>query len=156
MNLKALPYPILKHGFTLVELLIVIAIIGILSASVVSVINPIQQQKKARDAVRRADLSKISTALEQYYADHNSYPTTVNDVVPNAPEFTSYMRNNVPAEVISDYRYCYHPSSDNQNYVLCSISEAIGDNASSMNGAPCSVLSGSGTEPDRYCVENPF
>ena len=146
-----------KNGFTLVELLVVVAVIGILSAALMTVINPIQQQKKARDSVRRGDLAKISSALEQYYADHNSYPTASSGSIPES-DLSGYLKT-IPTETNSDYRYCYDVTASGQDYVLCSISEAYDDNTSSLSGtpSPCSVLaSGSGTEPNRYCIENPF
>ena len=143
-----------KSAFTLVELLVVIAIIGILSAAVISVINPIEQQKKARDVVRKADLAKISTALEQYYADHNSYPTNSGDgTIPN--DIDSYLRNNTPTETVSTYKYCYATTDGtNQSYVICSVSESMGDIADDAQS--CSVLVGTGNQPEKYCVENPF
>ena len=47
-----------QKGFTLIELLIVIVIIGILAGLLVTVINPAQQQMKAREAVLRANVEK--------------------------------------------------------------------------------------------------
>jgi prepilin-type N-terminal cleavage/methylation domain-containing protein len=61
-----------KSGFTLVELLVVMAIIGILS--VVTLANFSTSQAKGRDAQRKSDLKQISIALEAYYADHGAYP----------------------------------------------------------------------------------
>lgn len=70
----------LKHkynkGFTLVELLIAISLIAILSGVLLSVLNPIGIQKKARDSQRVSDLSKIKVALENYFADNRKYPNT--------------------------------------------------------------------------------
>ena len=61
-------------GFTLVELLIVIALIGILSVAVLATINPIEQANKARDAKFQNDAAEILSAYERYYASLNTYP----------------------------------------------------------------------------------
>src|ERR1035437_6565486 len=55
-----------KGGFTLLELLIVIAIIAILSVALVIVLNPAETLKKARDAQRISDLSTLKTAIGLY------------------------------------------------------------------------------------------
>lgn len=146
-----------KPAFTLIELIVVISIIGILSVVVISAINPIQQQKKARDAVRKGDLAKVTTALEQYYADHNSYPVYVDGDLP-ASDLAAYLNNGVPVDPLADYRYCYKSkSTDNyQSYVVCSLSEASGDNTSglTLNCSPQKDVSP--TTFVRYCVSNPF
>lgn len=62
----------IKNGFTLVELLIVIAILAILSTLGVS--NFQSARIKARDISRKSDLQTISKSLESYVNDHRSYP----------------------------------------------------------------------------------
>lgn len=52
-----------SQGFTLLELLIVIAIIAILSVILVLVLNPAETLKKSRDAQRISDLNTLKTAL---------------------------------------------------------------------------------------------
>lgn len=55
-----------KAGFTLLELLIVIAIIAILSVALIIVLNPAETLKKSRDVQRISDLSTLKTALGLY------------------------------------------------------------------------------------------
>lgn len=63
-----------QHGFTIVELLIVIVVIGILAAITIVAYNGVQT--KARDTARKSDLANISKALQLYYLDNNNYVTT--------------------------------------------------------------------------------
>lgn len=66
-------------GFTIVELLIVIVVIGILAALVITTYNGIQQ--KARDTERKTDVNAIHGQVEAYSAQNGKYPTLteVND-----------------------------------------------------------------------------
>lgn len=61
-----------KKGFTLVEVLIVIAVVGILASVVLVGLGPIQRQ--GRDARRLSDLRQVQTGLELYYSRNGSYP----------------------------------------------------------------------------------
>ena len=61
-----------QQGFTIIELLIVIAIIGILAGLVLN--NFQGAQAKARDTQRRADINAIHGKLEEYYNNNNGYP----------------------------------------------------------------------------------
>jgi len=62
-----------KKGFTIVELLIVIVVIGILAALVVTTYNGIQQ--KARDTERKTDLNTLHSHAEAYQAENAKYPS---------------------------------------------------------------------------------
>lgn len=62
-----------NRGFTIVELLIVIVVIGILAALVIVTYNGIQQ--KARDTERKTDLKALQGHLEAYWANNAKYPT---------------------------------------------------------------------------------
>lgn len=59
-------------AFTLVELLVVVAIIGILASVVMVAIN--NGRAKARDAKRISDIRQLVNAVELYYSANNSYP----------------------------------------------------------------------------------
>lgn len=70
-----------SSGFTLVELLIVIAVLGVLAAVVLVAINPLEQLAKGRDAGRKSSVAQIGSALQGYYTTNSAYPATatVND-----------------------------------------------------------------------------
>jgi len=64
----------LQRGFTLIELLIAVAIVGIL----LTVAYPSYQDsvRRSEEAIAQASLIALSTAMEQYYAEHSSYSTS--------------------------------------------------------------------------------
>lgn len=62
-----------EHGFTLVELLVVIVIIGLLATIVA--INVIPATDKARVEKAKADVATIEQALDQYRLDNLNYPS---------------------------------------------------------------------------------
>lgn len=66
----------LQKGFTIVELLIVIVVIGILAALVLNAFGNVQA--KARDTQRQTDIRSLATALEVYYNDNGNYPATIS------------------------------------------------------------------------------
>lgn len=63
-----------RLGFTLVELLVVISIIGLLATS--AFIGVSYSAKRARDTRRKADLRQLQKAVELYYDENQTYPNT--------------------------------------------------------------------------------
>ena len=76
----------LKYGFSLIELLVVVAIIVVLAALGASGYSV--AIKITRDARREADLKVIQSALEQYHNDNHFYPPLAFDFAPGM-QFTN-------------------------------------------------------------------
>jgi prepilin-type N-terminal cleavage/methylation domain-containing protein len=64
-------------GFTLIELVVVIMIMGVMALALFAYLFPQKQLDKAKDAIRKHDAQEIKKALDLYYNDHNCYPTSV-------------------------------------------------------------------------------
>lgn len=90
-----------QKGFTLLELLIVIVIIGILIVLVLP--NLINGPIKARDSSRKQHLYAISNGLEQYYNDNQAYPAALSDLVPG-----NHLKE-IPKDPRSQADYSYTP-----------------------------------------------
>lgn len=77
MNLPKTP------GFTLVELLVVMAILGILVTLVAGGFR--SAQLRGRDAQRKSDLKQISHSLELFYSDYGKYPSDSTGAISACP-----------------------------------------------------------------------
>jgi|SRR3972149_9761990 len=100
-------------GFTLVELLIVMGILGILAAVTLGVINTRTQRARAEDAVRQTTIAKLSQGIEGYWAAEGAYPRNDGDGDPldaGSPDQVT-LRNYIgvwpvpPAEFAGTYYY---------------------------------------------------
>lgn len=74
---KAMPTG--RHGFTLVELMIVITVIAILAT--IAVVAFSRVQKQARDARRKGEMHSMVTALQGYYSEKTAYPISAASTV---------------------------------------------------------------------------
>src|SRR5260370_39668252 len=63
-----------QDGFTLIEIMVVILILGLLATIVVQSLRGAAD--KAKKVKTQADLAEIKTALDRYYLDNGYYPTT--------------------------------------------------------------------------------
>ncbi len=102
-----------EKGFTLVELLIVVAIIGILASLVI--VSLTTNKAKSRDARRISDLRQVGNVLHQYNTDNQEFPSSLSDLVPD------YM-GGVPTDpIVGGDPYTYNSSdcsSPQQAFVL--------------------------------------
>lgn len=143
-----------EQGFTIVELLIVIVVIGILAGLVITTYNGIQQ--KARNTERTTDLKTFQSQLEAYYATNGRYPTNTDLGGTSASNVTFIAANlkgmdketlRDPKGTAADYslntgstvggnKYTYNPSpascdnsaTDCTSYVLTAVPEGGGSN----------------------------
>lgn len=67
-----------SSGFTLIELIIVISILGVLSTMAVSQDSGYKDRAKVVQA--KADILSIEVLIERFYSDNRNYPNTLNDV----------------------------------------------------------------------------
>jgi prepilin-type N-terminal cleavage/methylation domain-containing protein len=61
-------------GFTIPELIVVIAVVGVIIAVATFFVHPKSYDASNRDAERWLDVSRLTTALSRYYVDHGSLP----------------------------------------------------------------------------------
>ena len=112
----------MKKGFTLVELLMVIAIIGLLTATMVFVFSYVKA--RSRDAVRVADVNQLTKALDLYLNETGSYPVLFQPVCVDGDDLVTEELANaglITANIsdpsfFDDTDKCYQYSSDGTTY----------------------------------------
>ena len=66
-----------SSGFTLIELIVILMIMGVLAVALFAFLVPQKQLDKAKDAIRKHDTQEIKKALDIYYNDHDCYPREI-------------------------------------------------------------------------------
>lgn len=108
-------------GFSLIEVLVVIGILGILAAATIALIDPIGQNQKSKDARRISDLKQIQTGLELYRSDVGSYPTSQSWLTGGgslSQGGIDYIKT-VPKDPKPGLRYYYNSPGNNYNLYAC-------------------------------------
>ena len=142
----------IHKGFTLVELLITVSIIGIMAALSLFALQNARVQ--GRDAQRKANLDSIRSAVELYRADCNTYPASMPAVgsawtAPVGCGGNTYMpiRPGDPLNPTRTYRYT--PGAGNLTYSICA---ALEEAPATCTGTGCGQSCGPNCN---YCVSNP-
>ena len=119
-------------GFTMIEIMVVVAIIAVLTT--IGIISYSSTQKKARDGKRKADLEQVRSALVLYRTDNGVYTTTLTWTT-MAP-ITSYISGSSISDPkpLPHVQYTY-TSATGATFSLCATLEA--------------------TTPSSYCLTNP-
>jgi len=107
------------RGFTLIEILVVMAIIGMLAVMVAP--NLFRQQAGAMRDAALSQISSLETALDSYRLDMNRYPDSLAELMENESGSASwngpYLRREVPMDPWgNDYVY----QSDGRSFTLLS------------------------------------
>jgi len=107
-----------EKGFTLIELMIVIAIIGILAAIAIPQFSAYRQ--RSYNSAAQADLRNAATAQEAYFVDNSTYCNTTGTLI--GATYGLYLSNNVAFTISSagNQTYVmrsYHPSGSH-SYVI--------------------------------------
>jgi len=146
----------IKKGFTLIEILIVLMIIGIMVT--IATFGIQGAREAARDAKRKTDLENVKTALELYFNDCGAYPAPSSGNLPdpiigdgsvsNCPVTNIYM-SDVPTDPLPTLREYSYTTPIPTSYVLCSALEE--DPIPAMDVSAC----GSCSEACNYIVSGP-
>jgi prepilin-type N-terminal cleavage/methylation domain-containing protein len=131
-----------QSGFSLLELLVVISIIGILTA--IGAVGFVAAQKRGRDARRRGDIDAISKALEQYYSENTNYD---GGAVNCNAAISENMNGSTPTDPKTGASYTTVTCTDS-TYCLCADLEVDDGNSDVTN---CSAWTDGG---DYYCLVN--
>lgn len=104
-----------QKGFTIIELLVVIVIIGILVA--LTLPNLFSAQARGRDTDRKNELKNVQQKLETYFGDNDAYPATMTDAGVSADEQVGPRTD----------AYTYTVAVDSQSYTLSANLENVDD-----------------------------
>jgi type II secretion system protein G len=129
-----------QKGFTLLELLIVIVIIGILALLIIP--NITSAPKKARDTQRKTDITTIRKGLEEYYVNNNTYPAALSalEAVSTGPIMKDVPDDPKNTGVLV---YTYTEGTPANGYTLKACLENAGDSGANVaTDAACTAPAG--------------
>jgi prepilin-type N-terminal cleavage/methylation domain-containing protein len=136
-------------GFTLIEVLIVVSIVGLLAATVLVGLGGFRE--RGRDARRISDLKSLQNGLELYYTKYNGYPVALNNLLTAGIGI-----NKIPSDPVSG-SYLYGVTSDKQSYIVAANLDAEQEDLIFNDSYQGSVTGYTGTvttcAPPVYCIQ---
>jgi general secretion pathway protein G len=130
-NLKRF-YQLGTQGFTLIELMVVMVIIGLLAATVVP--KFFGQVDKAMQQDAQAQIELLGQALDLYRLEKHKYPTSDEGL----EAIKSYLKKNVPKDPWGNAYIYESPGKEDRGYDLISLG---GDNAEGGEGTDIDIVS---------------
>jgi type IV pilus assembly protein PilA len=121
-----------NSGFSLVELMIVIVIIGVLAAVAVPIYN--NNVMKAKMSEADAALGSIRTQLRVYYGENGTYPTEATAVDVVGASWNDINTNELDGKYFSDSSYTY-VSADGASYTITCKAGSILESDRTLNQA---------------------
>lgn len=128
----------MRRGFTIIELLVVVAIIGILATIIVPSMDG--ARKKGRDSTRISDIKGLQLGLEVYFeSGNNTYPATLSVLAP------SYIPT-VPKDPSTGLNYYYAQTNGGDGYHLGALLEVFNETLSNDSDATTTNFGGASTD----------
>lgn len=144
-----------KKGFTLIEILVVIGIMGTLITILLP--NFIGGRQRSKDAKRKLDIEQISSALEQYRSVVGTYPASLTHNCDATKETLTYIDTSVTPNVTTTFlstvpqdpgcsSYVYYSTITDTDYSVCAYLEAT-----TSTTAVTAACTGTVTQACNYC-----
>lgn len=114
-----------NQGFTLVELIVVVAILGFLLS--IAIPRYLTARTTAAQAATKANLHQLASSMELYMTEHpevgDTYPTVVKDTDPNTQDAVDWLSAYIPKAPVppggGSYKYkAFTKTSDNDTYAI--------------------------------------
>jgi len=160
--------PKLLRGFTLVQILIISALIGVLAIAIVVIFDPIDQIERANDNKRKSDLALIQKALQQYYNDFGKFPPNPGNCLEDFSQckvvrldgktvewgesFAPFMKI-LPKDPSKNKTYIYYVKTDRQSYYMYANLDRRKDEKACNKGETCLSIGYNGFKNDKACGE---